>query len=87
MSVQMATSIVFQTVQAPSRWCTDVVADGVLVGHIDRSGEEYRYFEGVCNEVIWSFADSDLARLQSRIRASIAVRRAPARPPVAHAGG
>ena len=58
-------------------WRIDVVVDGVLCGHIDCAGGIYRYFEdfeGAYNEVIWSFADLDLGRLEERIRLSLAAR-------------
>ncbi len=84
--MHMATTVAFHAVEGPNRWCIDVVADGILVGHIYRSGDAYRYFEGVCNEVIWSYADPDLARLQARIRTTIIATRAVARLRTAHAG-
>jgi len=82
----MATSVTFHVVEGPNRWCIDVVADGILVGHIDRSGDVYRYFEGVCNEVMWSFADLDLARLQARIRTTIIATPTTTRLRTAHTG-
>jgi hypothetical protein len=67
-------SVVFREVSSASAWRIDVVADGVVCGHIDRAGGSYRYFEdceGAYNDVIWSFADLDLARLEERIRLSL----------------
>jgi len=76
VTVQIATAIAFHQSDSQHAWRMDVIVDGVLCGHIDRSGDDYRYFEGVCNEVIWSFADRDLARLQSRIRSTVIGERA-----------
>ena len=67
-------SVVFREVSSASAWRIDVVADGVVCGHIDRAGGTYRYFqdfEGAHNDVIWSFADLDLERLEARIRATV----------------
>jgi hypothetical protein len=61
----------FREVTSPDAWCIEVLIDGVVSGHIDRSGGAYRYFEGPCNEIIWSFADLDLERLRARIRATV----------------
>ena len=67
-------AVTFREIDSPSAWRIDVVADGVVCGHIDRAGGTYRYFEdfeGAHNEVIWSFADLDLERLEARIRATV----------------
>ena len=76
-------SVTFREVGSPRDWRVDVVVDGVVCGHIDRAGGTYRYFEdfeGAHNEVIWSFADLDLERLEARIRATVAAERRPPRP-------
>jgi hypothetical protein len=72
VTVSTTSTVAFQQHSSRHVWRIDVIADGVLRGHIDRSDDTYRYFEGVCNDVIWSFADRDLARLQSHIRESLA---------------
>jgi hypothetical protein len=67
-------SVTFREVDRPSAWRIDVIVEGVVCGHIDRAGGSYRYFEdfeGAHNEVIWSFADLDLERLEARIRAAV----------------
>jgi hypothetical protein len=43
----------------------------VVCGHIDRSEGVYRYFEGPLNDVTWSFAESNLDRLEVYIQATI----------------
>jgi hypothetical protein len=66
--------LTFREVNGPNAWRIDVVLDGVVCGHIDRAGGTYRYFqdfEGAHNDVIWSFADLDLERLEARIRATV----------------
>ena len=76
-------SITFHEVDSPSAWRIDVVVDGIVCGHIDRAGGTYRYFEdfeGAHNEVIWSFADLDLERLEARIRATVTTELRPDRP-------
>ncbi|HEY3097345.1 MAG TPA: hypothetical protein VGL14_00450 [Methylomirabilota bacterium] len=76
-------SVTFREVDRPGAWRTDVVVDGVVCGHIDRAGGTYRYFEdfeGASNEVIWSFADLDLERLEARIRATVGTESRPDRP-------
>ena len=72
MTVSTTSAVAFEQNGSRQVWRMDVIADGVLRGHIDRGGDTYRYFEGICNDVIWSFADGDLTRLQSRIRALVA---------------
>jgi hypothetical protein len=72
VNVILQTAIVtFHEVDHPDVWRIDVVVEGAVAGHIDRAGGSYRYFEGPHNDVIWSFADLDLPRLESRIRASV----------------
>ena len=76
-------SITFREVDSPSAWRIDVVVDGIVCGHIDRAGGTYRYFEdfeGARNDVIWSFADLDLERLEARIRATVSAEPRPVRP-------
>jgi hypothetical protein len=66
--------LTFREVTSAKPWRVDVVLDGVLCGHIDHAGGTYRYFEdfeGAYNDVIWSFADLDLERLEARIRATV----------------
>jgi hypothetical protein len=64
-------SVHFREVERSEGWRVDVLVDTLLCGHIDRAGDSYRYFEGPHNEVIWSFADVDLMRLEARIRAAL----------------
>jgi hypothetical protein len=61
----------FREVNSPDAWRMEVVIDGVVWGHIYRGGGTYRYFEGPRNDVTWSFADLDLERLETRIRATV----------------
>jgi hypothetical protein len=78
-----AASVTFRELDSPSAWRMDVVVDGVVCGHIDRAGGTYRYFEdfeGARNDVIWSFADLDLERLEARIRATVSAELRPDRP-------
>jgi len=63
--------VMFHEVDHPDAWRIDVVVEGAVAGHIDRAGGTYRFFEGADNDVIWSFADLDLPRLESRIRATV----------------
>jgi hypothetical protein len=77
-----AASVTFREVDSPRAWRIDVVVDGVVCGHIDRAGGTYRYFEdfeGAHNEVIWSFADLDLERLEARVRATVTTEPRPDR--------
>ena len=77
-----AASVTFREVDSPRAWRIDVVVDGVVCGHIDRAGGTYRYFEdfeGAHNEVIWSFADLDLERLEARVRAAVTTKPRPDR--------
>ena len=64
-------SVGFREVSSPDAWRIEVVVGGVLWGHIYRGGGTYRYFEGPRNDVIWSLADLDLERLETRIRATV----------------
>jgi hypothetical protein len=76
-------SVTFHEVDSPSAWRVDVIVEGVVCGHIDRAGGTYRYFEdfeGAHNDVIWSFADLDLERLEARIRATVSAEPRPVRP-------
>jgi hypothetical protein len=61
----------FREVDSPDAWRIEVVVGGVVWGHIYRGGGAYRYFEGPRNDVTWSFADLDLERLETRIRATV----------------
>ncbi len=66
--------LTFREVDRANAWRVDVVLDGIVCGHIDHAGGTYRYFEdfeGAHNDVIWSFADLDLERLEARIRATV----------------
>ena len=72
MNVILQVAIVmFHEVDHPDAWRIDVMVEGAVAGHIDRAGGTYRFFEGAHNDVIWSFADLDLPRLESRIRATV----------------
>jgi hypothetical protein len=65
-------SVAFREIDdEPSAWRVDVMVDGVVSGRIYRGGGTYLYFEGPDNDVIWSFADLDLRRLESRIRTTV----------------
>jgi hypothetical protein len=64
-------SVHFREVERREGWRVDVLVDTIVCGHVDRTGDSYRYFEGPHNEVIWSFADVDLRRLEARIRATL----------------
>jgi hypothetical protein len=66
-------SVSFREIERPDSWRIDVLVDGVVCGHIDRAGDSYRYFEGPQNDVIWSFADRDLPRLEARIRTLLSI--------------
>jgi len=64
----------------------EVVVDGVVSGHVYRAGGAYRYFEGPRNDVTWSFADLDLARLEARIRANVIADMSPDQPAAVQSG-
>jgi hypothetical protein len=64
-------SVSFREVRGPDGWRIDVLVDAAVCGHIDHAGDSYRYFEGPQNDVIWSFADVDLPRLEARIRTTL----------------
>jgi hypothetical protein len=64
-------SVSFRETQRSEGWRVEVLVDTVVCGHIDQAGDSYRYFEGPHNDVIWSFADADLMRLEARIRATL----------------
>ena len=70
----------FREVDNPDAWRVEVVVDGVVSGHVYRAGGAYRYFEGPRNDVTWSFADLDLARLEARIRATVIAEISPDQP-------
>ena len=64
-------SVSFREIQRSEGWRVDVLVDTLVCGHIDHADDSYRYFEGPHNDVIWSFADVDLMRLEARIRATL----------------
>jgi hypothetical protein len=63
--------VTFREGDDPDAWRIDVVVDRALFGRIYRSGGTYLYFEGPHNDIIWSLADLDLQRLESRVRAAL----------------
>lgn len=67
--------VAFRAVAGASRWRLDVVIEGSVSGHIDDGNGVYRYFEGPQNDITWSFAELDLERLKSRIRATVRAER------------
>ena len=83
---QRTTSVAFREVPGANAWCVDVVVDDEVCGHIYRGGEEYRYFEGPRNDIIWSFADRDVERLKTRVRATVIAERLAAPPSAVRSG-
>jgi hypothetical protein len=79
-------NVAFREVNGPNAWSVDVVVDGEVCGHIYRGGGGFRYFEGPCNDIIWSFADPDVERLKTRVRATVIAERRADRPSVAWSG-
>jgi hypothetical protein len=75
MREQTTASVAFREVTGPNAWGVDVVVDGEVCGHIYRGGGGYRYFEGPRNDIIWSFADLDVERLKTRVRATVIAER------------
>ena len=51
-------------------WSIEVLVDGVLVGHIQKHGQDgsYVYFKGPSNQMNWSLQDAILQGLKDRIQ-------------------